>query len=136
MPRGGRRQIAARDENHYHFRIFPVRTYRVNRSAILAILLLSGFAAYAGEVPEFHLAIQGHAFQPTELKVPAGTKFKLVVENRDAAPEEFESTEFGREKIVLPNSTADVFIGPLKPGSYRFFGDFHQDTAQGRLIVE
>jgi len=135
-PRGDGRQIAARDEIHYHSHTFPIRIRRVNRPAILAILLLSGFAAHAGEVPEFHLAIQGHAFQPAELKVPAGTKFKLVVENRDTAPEEFESTEFGREKIVLPNSTADVFIGPLKPGSYRFFGDFHQDTAQGRLIVE
>ena len=104
-------------------------------------LLLLGFVvpgafAHAGELPEFKLVLQNHTFQPTELKVPADTKFKLLIENRDASPEEFESTEFNREKIVLPNSSTSVYIGPLKAGSYRFFGDFHQDTAQGRLIVE
>ncbi|WP_017462881.1 cupredoxin domain-containing protein [Dyella ginsengisoli] len=108
----------------------------MNRLTLAAVLLLSGFAARAADVPEFHLVIQDHAYQPAELKVPAGTKMKLVIENRDASPEEFESTEFNREKIVLPNSTITVYVGPLKPGSYRFFGDFHQDTAQGRLIVE
>lgn len=108
----------------------------MNRLALASVLLLWSFAARATDVPEFHLTIQDHAYQPAELKVPAGTKMKLVIENRDASPEEFESTEFNREKIVLPNSTISVYVGPLKPGSYRFFGDFHQDTAQGRLIVE
>jgi hypothetical protein len=95
-----------------------------------------GPAAHAGDLPEFRLVLQNHTYQPAELKVPADTKFKLLIENRDASPEEFESTEFNREKIVLPNSSTSVYIGPLKAGSYRFFGDFHQDTAQGRLIVE
>jgi plastocyanin len=108
----------------------------VNRLVLAAALLLASVAARADDVPEFRLAIQDHAFQPAELKVPAGVKFKLVVENRDATPEEFESTEFSREKIVLPNSTTSVYIGPLKAGSYKFFGDFHQDTAQGRLTAE
>lgn len=108
----------------------------MNRLAIVAALAFASFAAHANEIPEFHLVIRGHVYRPAELKVPAGTKIKLVVENQDASPEEFESTEFNREKIVLPNSTASVYVGPLKPGSYRFFGDFHQDTAQGRLIVE
>ncbi|MBU6248963.1 MAG: cupredoxin domain-containing protein [Xanthomonadaceae bacterium] len=106
------------------------------RLVLAAALLFGSAAAGAAEVPEFHLAIQDHAFQPAELKVPAGVKVKLVVANRDAAPEEFESTEFNREKIVLPNSSTSVYVGPLKPGSYRFFGDFHPDTAQGRLIAE
>jgi hypothetical protein len=29
-----------------------------------------------------------------------------------------------------------VFLGPLDPGEYKFFGDFHQDTAQGVLIAK
>jgi hypothetical protein len=103
--------------------------------------MLLGFAALvpaarADDLPEFRLVLQNHTYQPAELKVPADAKFKLVIENRDASPEEFESTEFNREKIVLPNSSTSVYIGPLKAGSYRFFGDFHQDTAQGRLIAE
>lgn len=105
------------------------------------LLMLLGLAAlvpaaHADDLPEFRLVLQNHTYQPAELKVPADAKFKLVIENRDASPEEFESTEFNREKIVLPNSSTSVYIGPLKAGSYRFFGDFHQDTAQGRLIAE
>ena len=26
--------------------------------------------------------------------------------------------------------------GPLEPGEYRFFGDFHQDTAKGVLVAK
>ncbi|MDE2247093.1 MAG: cupredoxin domain-containing protein [Pseudomonadota bacterium] len=101
-----------------------------------ASLLLAGASVHAGELPQYRLVISDHRFQPAELKVPAGIKFKLVVENRDATPEEFESTEFNREKIVMPNSAAQVYVGPLAAGHYRFFGDFHQDTAQGALVVE
>jgi hypothetical protein len=28
-----------------------------------------------------------------------------------------------------------VFIGPLKPGVYPFFGEFNLSTAQGKIIV-
>ena len=108
----------------------------MQRFFIVLGLMLASLAATAGDLQEYTLVIQNHVYQPSELKVPADTKFKLVIENRDASPEEFESTEFNREKIVLPNSSTSVFIGPLKRGSYTFFGDFHQDTAQGRLIAE
>lgn len=108
----------------------------MQRFFIVLGLMLVSLAATAGDIPEYKLVIQNHIYQPTELKVPADTKFKLVIENRDASPEEFESSEFNREKIVLPNDTISVYVGPLKRGSYKFFGDFHQETAQGRLIVE
>lgn len=106
--------------------------------ALASALCLAALAsaAHADDLPEFKLVLQNHTYQPAELKVPADAKFKLVIENRDASPEEFESTDFNREKIVLPNSSTSVYVGPLKAGSYRFFGDFHQDTAQGRLIAE
>ncbi|MBS0317906.1 MAG: cupredoxin domain-containing protein [Proteobacteria bacterium] len=105
---------------------------------ILAVALaaLLTVCAWAADVPEFHLAIRNHTFEPVELRVPAGVKFKIVVANNDATPEEFESNDFNREKIVMPGATITVFVGPLKAGTYKFFGDFHQDTAQGRLIVE
>lgn len=99
------------------------------------LLALAGAAA-ANDLPEYTLVIKNHVYQPSELKVPAGTKFRLIVNNQDATPEEFESTDFNREKIVLPNSSITVYVGPLRAGSYGFFGDFHQSTAQGRLIVE
>src|ERR1700692_3773636 len=92
--------------------------------------------ALAADMPEFALVIKNHTYQPTELKVPADTKFKIRVTNEDATPEEFESTDFNRESVVLPNHSIVVFIGPLPAGTYGFFGDFHRDTAQGRLVVE
>lgn len=100
------------------------------------LIALAAVAAQAADVPEYKLVIKDHKFQPTELKVPADTKIKLLVTNQDSTPSEFESNEFNREKIVLPNSTVTVFVGPLGKGSYKFFDDFHQDTGNGVLIVE
>ena len=92
--------------------------------------------ATAAGPPLFRLAIVNHRFQPATLTIPANTKVKLVIENRDATPEEFESNDFDREKIILPNSRAVIFVGPLPPGRYRFFGEFNPATAQGVLRVE
>lgn len=92
--------------------------------------------AAAADLPQYNLVIKGHAYQPSELKVPADTKFKLLITNQDDTPEEFESTDFSREVVVLPKRTITVFVGPLHAGTYGFFGDFHRATAQGRLIVE
>ena len=107
-------------------------------AAMAVALAASAFAgaALAADMPEFALVIKNHAYQPTELKVPADTKFKIRLTNEDATPEEFESTDFSRETVVLPNRSIVVYVGPLHSGTYGFFGDFHRDTAQGRLIVE
>jgi len=102
----------------------------------LCLLLTATTAAWAADLPEFQLTIKGQKFEPAQLTVPANTKFKLRVINTDNTPSEFESSEFNREKIVLPNSTVTVFVGPLDKGSYKFFDDFHHDTGKGVLVVE
>ncbi|HET9817831.1 MAG TPA: cupredoxin domain-containing protein [Rhodanobacteraceae bacterium] len=106
----------------------------------MAAVVFAGVAAFATmagaeAMPEFHLVLQNHKFEPVALKVPANTKFKVLVTNRGSMPSEFESADFNREKIVLPNSTVTLFIGPLAKGTYRFFDDFHQATT-GELVVE
>lgn len=103
------------------------------RTLLLSALLVSTAAVAADAVP---LAIKDHRFVPAEVKVPASTKLKLIVENQDATPEEFESHDLNREKVIAPHSKATIFIGPLKPGSYKFFGEFNQSTAQGVVIAE
>jgi plastocyanin len=85
---------------------------------------------------EARLVIRDHRFEPKELTVPAGKKVKLVVENQDGTAEEFESYELNREKVVPPKGQVTLYVGPLKPGRYPFFGDFHKDTAQGVLIAK
>jgi plastocyanin len=104
------------------------------RAAAIAVLLLLTFSAYAQDF-EAHLIIREHKFEPAELTVPAGQKIKLLVENQDTTPEEFESNELNREKIVVGKGTITVFLGPLDAGRYPFFGDFHQETAQGVLVA-
>lgn len=100
------------------------------------LLCLSSTVAPAETSGDVHLVIRDHKFEPVELTVPAGQKFKLVVENQDATPEEFESNELNREKVVVGKGTITVFLGPLDAGRYPFFGDFHQETAQGVLIAK
>ena len=84
----------------------------------------------------FELAIKDHRFEPAQLEVPAGKKLKLLVKNLDATPEEFESHDLKREKVIAGKGQATINIGPLKPGSYKFFGEFHPKTAQGQIIAK
>ena len=86
--------------------------------------------------PEVALTIRNHRFMPVEVKVPAGQKVRLMVHNQDPTPEEFESYTLHREKIVAPRATVQIPIGPLKPGRYPFFGEFHEKTARGVVIAE
>jgi plastocyanin len=104
--------------------------------ATLAIGLILAAGCVSAADFDAKLVIRDHKFEPVELTVPAGQKIKLLVDNQDATPEEFESNELNREKIVTGKGTITVFLGPLDAGRYPFFGDFHQETAQGVLIVK
>lgn len=94
------------------------------------------FSPATARAQEFTLVIKNHRFEPTELKVPAGKRVVINVSNEDPTPEEFESHPMKFEKIIPSNSKAVVRIGPLKPGRYPFFGEFHEATAQGAVIAE
>lgn len=104
------------------------------KAFVLALSLFS-LGAFAADT-EFALVIKDHRFEPAELKVPAGQKIKLIVHNQDSTPEEFESHELNREKVISGGAKATIFVGPLKPGRYPFFGEFNEKTARGALIAE
>ncbi|MES2191591.1 MAG: cupredoxin domain-containing protein [Pseudomonadota bacterium] len=107
-------------------------------SSFASVLISTGLGAtgsFAAE-PEVLLTIKNHRFEPSELKVPAGQRVKLVVHNQDSTAEEFESHDLNREKIVPPGTKATVFIGPLKPGRYSFVGEYNEATAKGVVIAE
>ena len=92
-------------------------------------------AAPALAAPVVEIEIRDHLFFPSEVEVPANTKVKLLVINRDPTAEEFESYELNREKIIPGGRKAVIFIGPLAPGEYPFFGEFFPKTAQGKVIA-
>ncbi len=107
-----------------------------NLTTLLLLIGLSGFANIALAMSEVVLTIKDHKFSPETITIPAGKKIKLIVKNLDATPEEFESYVLHREKIIQPKGKVKIFIGPLKPGRYPFFGEFHADTAKGVIVAE
>ncbi|GEM_PF-321504 len=134
-------QVDVSNANDYHSYMASILIYYgrslLGAAALSAALLTAIFSPVnAADVPEFDLVIKDHFYKPSELSVPAETKFRLRVTNEDSTPEEFESTDLNRESIVLAKRTILVYVGPLHAGTYSFYGDFHRVTAQGRLIVK
>lgn len=102
---------------------------------ICFLALLLPFSVFAADA-DYSLVIKDHRFQPAELTVPAGSKIKLLIENRDDTPEEFESHALNREKVIAAQGKATLYIGPLEAGRYPFFGEFNEATAQGVIIAK
>ncbi len=112
-------------------------TARMLTAAFASTVLLAGLpVAFADGAVTFELSIKENRFQPAEIKAPSGKPITLKIKNQDQTPEEFESTELKVEKIVAGQSEITVRMRPLKPGRYPFFGEYHQETAKGVLIVE
>jgi plastocyanin len=107
----------------------------MSRLAAGFCLALSATAFAAGE-PQFSLAIEGHKFTPDRIEVPAGKKVRLLIDNRDATPEEFESQNLKVEKVIPGKSKATVVVGPLEAGEYTFVGEFNQKTAKGVIVAK
>jgi hypothetical protein len=105
------------------------------KSLFVTTLLLLANAAFAADA-EFTIVIREHRFEPAKLSVPAGKKIKLRIENKDGTPEEFESHELNREKVIPGNSATTIYIGPLEAGRYPFFGEFNTKTAQGAVVAQ
>ncbi len=103
---------------------------------ILAFLTLVCAPAHADDPVEEHLTLFNHSFDPQELNVPAGKKIKVIVTNKDASSAEFESYDLNREKVVPANGEIYVTIGPLDPGTYGFYDDFHRETTTGKIIAK
>ncbi|OIP17179.1 MAG: hypothetical protein AUK53_02485 [Betaproteobacteria bacterium CG2_30_59_46] len=90
----------------------------------------------AEELTIYALTAENGRFQPETIVVPAGRRFKIVITNKGPGPEEFESIELRKETVLAPGVTRTLVFAPMKPGTYKFFGEFHKDTAQGRIVVK
>lgn len=106
----------------------------------MRIALLSTLATLAlvtqAHAEDYTLTLKNHKFEPAELTVPAGKQIKLIVKNEDSAAAEFESDELKREKVINPGESVTIMVGPLEAGTYAFEDEFHDSTAQGKLIVK
>lgn len=105
----------------------------LSRSGVL--LLMAMLSLKAKGVEEFTIELRQHLFYPSRIDVPAYQKVKLIIHNLDDRPEEFDSFDLNREKMIFAGRKASIFIGPLKPGEYAFFGEYNPNTARGLVVA-
>src|SRR3569833_2651232 len=103
--------------------------------ALVLACLMFPLASLAADL-EATLTIKDHQFTPSELKVPEGKKVKLLVSNLDSTPEEFESHELNREKLVAGNGKVTIYGGPLAPGKYTNNDENHDKNTHNVIVAE
>jgi plastocyanin len=111
------------------------------RAATVGALLAFGFAAHLGrtsqaaeKAPVAAIAIANFAFEPSTLRVPAGTVLSWV--NDDDAPHTVIGTDPDSPIKSLPLDTGDRYsITLTKPGTYRYFCSLHPHMT-GSVIVD
>lgn len=81
------------------------------------------------------LVVHNAQLEPNELVLPVNTRVKLLIQNQDNLPFEFESYDLSLEVVVPPQGKRSIFIKPLQPGTYRFFNDFDHEL-QGTIVTQ
>lgn len=109
--------------------------FRWKQLCLFFLALVISPALFA-KTQEFYVTLKDHVFTPSELVIPANTKVKLIIVNQDETLEEFDSFDLNREKVLFPGKKGRVFVGPLPPGKYEYFGEYFPNTARGVIIVE
>ena len=103
--------------------------------AATLIFALTG-AARADDLATYSITLKNHRFTPTEIRVPTGKPFFVIVTNQDDTADEFEMSNPAIEKVIPPGDQGRVRMRPLGQGRFPFFGDFHRETAQGVIVSE
>lgn len=108
---------------------------RISFPQIILASVLVAVAGTAHAVEPIHLEVKDHHFTPDHFTVPAGQRFIIELTNHDDTVDEFESYDLKFEKIVVSGGTITVHAGPLHPGTYKFFDDYHPDQATGTVTA-
>ncbi|HEY4071706.1 MAG TPA: cupredoxin domain-containing protein [Herbaspirillum sp.] len=109
---------------------------RKKQIVIGCALLVLNTVSYASDLLTFQLELNDGKLNPARIEVPAGRKIKIEVHNTGKTPVEFESVQLRKEKVLAPGASSFVVIAPMQPGEYKFFDDFHMDTAQGVIVAK
>jgi uncharacterized cupredoxin-like copper-binding protein len=105
-------------------------------AAVAVLLSTVGLPAAADDMPTIQLLMKNGRLYPETLEVPANTRFRLQVKNEGPGAAEFESLELRKESVLAPGVTRTLVFAPMKPGSYKFFDEFHPETAQGKIVAK
>ncbi len=109
------------------------------KHALLSVvfgLFLTSTATFADDMPTILLVMKDGRLFPETLEVPANTRFRLEVRNEGPGAAEFESLELKKELVLAPGVTRSMVFFPLKPGTYKFFDDFHPDAPQAVVVAK
>lgn len=104
--------------------------------ALAMAVACPGPVALAEDRLVFEVVAKDGRLAPARLEVPAGKRVKLVLKNEGPGPCEFENPDLRVEKVLGPGASSFVVIHPLKPGSYKFFDEFHPNTSEMILIAK
>ena len=104
--------------------------------SVVFALFLASTATFADDMPTFLLVMKDGRLFPETIEVPAQTRFRLEIRNEGPGATEFESLELRKETVLAPGVTRKLVFAPMKAGSYKFFDEFHPETAQGRIVAK
>jgi plastocyanin len=108
----------------------------LRRIALAAAAIAAVTATARADTPGgVTLTLKNHRFTPATFTVAAGQKVRVTLINQDAATEEFDSHDLRLEEVVTPMGRISFNIGPLAAGQYSFMGEFHAETAQGKVTA-
>ena len=99
------------------------------------LLAVSASHAFASD-DSYSLTLKDHKFSPADLTIPAGKKVKVTVKNLDSTPAEFESDDFKAEKVIPAGQEVTIIVPPLKPGTYEFHDEYHENASKSRMVVK
>jgi hypothetical protein len=113
---------------------------KIYKNGLWVALFVVSFVSFglgsARASEDFKVIIKNHQFEPPELVVPSEKKIQILVENQDPSKEKFYSYDLHREKVISGNDKITLFVGPLKPGSYKYQGYYNPKTAQGTIVAK
>lgn len=103
---------------------------------ILGAVLWQPLTVLADDIPSYKLTSKAGHFYPEVIEVQAGRKFSVAFTNEGPGPEEFHSNDLKKEVVVVAGATRVIKFNPLKPGTYKFMGEMHMDTANGQIVAK
>ena len=104
--------------------------------SVVFALFLAPTVALAADLPTFKVLMKDGRIFPNTVEVPSNTRFRLEIRNEGPGAAEFESLELKKELVLAPGVTRNMIFFPLKPGSYKFFDDFHPETGQAKIVAK
>ena len=105
-------------------------------AAVASLGVAMASLATADDLTTYQIVLESHKFTPSEIHVPTGKPFIVVVTNNNDAADEFEMLLPALERTLQAGQQGKMRVRPLGPGRFPFFGESDPDTEQGVFVSE